>query len=414
MGYTGVNDCDFLYNKMKFWIMLAACIGIGVWAMKSCGDGKGSMLSSISSPGDALAGAVPGVKSDDQDAAPGEKPKEKIDPYVTLTYLFKNRPAPDFSSAGRVSVNGEPGIDIYVDKVSNVVVVKGPSSSAASVILSMQELDRTPAEAFVDATLIFVRGDRVRDFELGVSYGPSGAFSGEINPGGFGVVLPAGRVALSLDWLAENGTLEIIDKPRIRIASGEVSEVVTVEEVPVPVSVYDNGLSRSSIEFKRVGLTFKVEPFFLAADRCRLKISAENGLVGEARNIGGIEIPSINNQRIATVATLGSDDGILVGGLETVRRSTRFGLLGERSSAEAGRLYLCVVLRSGVPKAIDVAKLPPEGFLDVPGVPSARRVRRSFWDVITGRRSSDLDDGVLPPRSWESDERDFIRSKASK
>jgi len=166
--------------------------------------------------------------------------------------------------------------------------------------------------------------------------------------------------------------------------------------VAVPVTTFSDAVSRSSVEFRRVGLTFKVRPLFLEAGRVRLDVEAENGVLGSPQKVGDYEVPSISTQRIKSTATMGFDDGLIIGGLETVRRSQRFGLLGKSEKVEAGKLYLLLVLRSGQPKAVPVD--PSSMWED--------------WDApATLPALDDLPGSLLPPVGWEKQESDFLRKR---
>lgn len=399
---------------MRFFLILAALIALGVFGFQKCSarfipdKGKGEKTSAEGGGGGMMSSLLPSKakdSGDDEDAPP-----------MVLVYEFKNRPVPDFEALSRSSKGGEVGL--FVDKLTNTVMFRGSETEVVRMFMAMPELDKLGDEGFVDASLLFVRGDRVRDFEMGLKYRDGLEVTGSISlsPGGFGVVLPAGAVSFTLDYLAENGTLEVLDRPQVRIASGETSVVSTGEDVPVPVTTFDNGLARSSIEFRKVGLMFSVQPFFLADGRARLSIAAENGLVGESRRVGEAEVPQISTQKVSSVVTLGTDEGILVGGLETIRRSRRFGLFGDKETAETGRLYLCLVLRSGMPKAIPLdaaGRAVSEQWRIAPTLPPPAKVKRGFLGLF-GRDDPPEDGMVLPPKDWEREERDFIRAKAAK
>jgi len=273
---------------------------------------------------------------------------------------------------------------MVVDELANAVLLRGPVESVATLKGAIEQLDVEALEAFCDAWILFVRGERVRDFEAALEYG-GGGFGGALSSDGFGVSVPLGVLRGRLDILASNGVLEVVDRPQLRLSSGYKAEVSTGDEIPFPSTVVSNGIAQTSITFKRVGLSFGVKPLFLDGHRVRLEVDAENGLVGATQKIGEIEVPSISKQSVSAAATLGFDEAMVIGGLESVRREKRFGLLGQSERQYAGRLYVAIMLRSGYPKARPVIGPAPGLGIEVPGVVGS-----------PGR----FGESLLPPRGW--------------
>jgi hypothetical protein len=278
-------------------------------------------------------------------------------------------------------------VTFSVDTVANAVVVRGPAAVVGDYVRAFESLDVEALEAFADAWMLFVRGDRVRDFEAALEWGLSSqSGSASISADGFGVSVPLGALRGRLEWLASNGIVEVVDRPQLRLSSGHKAEVSTGEEVPFPTTTLGvGGVAQTSIAFKRVGLTFAVRSLFLDAHRVRLEVEAENGLLGATRKIGDVEVPSISRQSVTAAATLGFDEAMVIGGLESVRRERRFGLLGSKEVEQTGRLYVAIMLRSGYPKARPVIGPGPGLGIDVPGA---------------GGSPGRFGESLLPPRGW--------------
>ncbi|MEK7950402.1 type II secretion system protein GspD [Luteolibacter soli] len=376
---------------MRLVILVVIGIAVTIFGLKRCTGSNAPKLPFLG----GKAKQEEHAKAD-QDAVPA-----KVTPPVFNTsqvITFHNRVVPSAEVIGRGGEGQQAPVTWTVDTASNSILVRGEAKGVADMVAALRQLDIGGDECFVDGTMMFVRGDRVKDFEATIAYreGASLVPSATLSPGGFGVVLPWDAFNVSLSWLSENGYLQIIDKPQVRLASGEMSEVSTGSEVAVPTTTFTDAVSRTSIEFRRVGLTFKVRPLFLDAGRVRLDVEAENGVLGSPQKVGDYEVPTITSQRVKSVATMTFDDGLMIGGLETVRRSQRFGLLGKSETVEAGRLYLLLVLRSGQPKAVPV---DPAGFW-------------SDWDSpATLPAVDDLPGSVLPPMNWRNEERSFLRSR---
>lgn len=365
---------------MRFWITIFALVAIAFLCLRSCGTkllGGGKPLEkpllSVTSPG----------KSSESSAETTDSETVKM---AAFFYRFENRSVPDsallqplFSSDKSASAGS-----VVSDKASNTVLGRCPELDLPGVLSSLKSLDLLGDECYCDAWMFFVSGDKLQDFEASFSYRegiePLGMLSASNS--GFGVVVPAGALSMKFDFLKSSGLLEVLDRPQLRLSSGETAEVSTGEDVPFPViTLQASGQSTTGIEWKRVGLTFKVTPLFLPQNRVRLAVAAENGLVGALQKIGDAEVPSISRQNVSASATLGFDDAIILGGLESVRKERRFGLLGESEKRRVGRLYVALVLRSGYPRAI-VPKVGEPGEFDVPGP---------------------FDDSLLPPKGWTLD-----------
>ena len=363
---------------MRFWLTLLAVVGIGIWCLRSC---AGKLLGGKSGekPGVVAAAApVSGVSSVPAPVvggAPVGKPVESL-----CVYRFRNRqvPAGAVFAAAITTAGGGPDVSpaaISVDPASNAVIIKAAGLDAASIYNVCVALDVESSECYCDSWMVFVEGSNVENFEMEIGYNPASGVALSASSEGFGVAMPAGAFELKFSMLKSNGLLEVLDRPQIRLCSGEVAEVLTGQDVPVPTVTFQNGISTTGIEFKRVGLSFSVEPLFLPQNRVRLSCKAENGLLGAMVKVGAAEVPTISRQSVKGTATLGFDEAILLGGLETVRKEKRFGLLGEKEQVRTGRLYVGLVLRSGVPRAWPV----PAGNVDP-------------------RAGSDR--SLLPPKGW--------------
>jgi len=388
---------------MKFFLILAAILGIGYYAAQRYGDRlglihkdapaqatKSAPLLSLTSPVSPAAPASPALQAPAL-SSPASSPLPPSPP-VFRTVFFTRRPVPPAAQLSALaSTAGTPGAanasSCVVDEVANAVVLRGSADAVDALAQAVAALDVECLEAFADAWMLFVRGDRVRDFEAALEWGlPAASGAATLSADGFGLAVPIGALRGRLEWLASNGVVEVVDRPQLRLSSGRKAEVSTGEEVPFPTTTIGvGGLAQTSITFKRVGLSFAVRPLFLDGHRVRLDVEAENGLIGATRRIGEVEVPSISRQSVTATATLGFDEAMVLGGLESVRRERRFGLLGSKEVEQAGRLYVAIMLRSGYPKARPVIG-PGKGLgIDVPGV--------------TGDPGR-FGESLLPPRGW--------------
>ena len=368
---------------MRFWLTIAALVVIAFLCVRSCGSKLlgGGKDKQESKPVVSVSGLTPEKQSDPTAPAADEDP-----PMSSFFYRFENRAVPEAATLAPLFNSGKSNVSgsVVADKAANTLLGRCAESEIPGVLAALKSLDVLGDECYCDAWMFFVSGDKLQEFEASLTYRegiePLGLLSASNS--GFGVVVPAGALALKFDFLKSSGLLEVLDRPQLRLSSGETAEVSTGEDVPFPViTLQTTGQSTTGIEWKRVGLTFKVTPLFLPGNRVRLAVNAENGLVGALQKIGDAEVPSITRQNVSASATLGFDDAIILGGLESIRKERRFGLLGESEKRRVGRLYVALVLRSGFPRAI-VPKVGKPGEFELPGP---------------------FDDSLLPPKGWTLD-----------
>lgn len=419
---------------MRFWLILAAIGCILFFCFRSCQqrflpDDKDKkqpaekakvqepaarpMLALTPPPSDVLPPPVDGVRQAPVAEIPvyraGDYASRYAGPVVTEVYVFRNRLVPPSSTFGQAGGQGTAAT-VSIDEPANAILIRGPLDAVRSLKEAAREMDLVSGEAYVDAWMLFVRGDKVRDFEASLEYsqgGFLGDIGGSVSSEGFGVSVPVGNLRAKLKILASNGLLEVVDRPQLRLSSGHRSEVATGEEVPFPTTVIRDGIATTSIEFKRVGLLFAVEPLFLGNGAVRMDVTAENGLLGATRRVGEVEVPSITRQSVKSAATLTPDSAMVIGGLETVRREKRFGLFGDKETMQTGRLYVAIMLSSGYPKAKPVIG-PAEDFPLLP--PGENGSPGTFDDPLFPDGFPTLG-GVLPPLSPEMEERVFIEEK---
>jgi hypothetical protein len=419
---------------VRFYLVLGAILAIGVFCFRSCSEkltgGKEKKpavekVEKVPQPAEqgTMAKLLPASLTEAPEVAgpprpagfpgPSALPYSRALGFVTESYVFRNRVVPSASAFASSRGNSSSALSVTVDAPANAIVISGPLDAVRSLKVAARELDLESGEAYCDAWMLFVRGDKVKSFEASLEYSGGGFFGeagGKFSSDGFGVALPLGTLRANLEIMRSNGILEVVDRPQLRLSSGHKAEVSTGEEVPFPTTVIRDGIATTSIEFKRVGLLFAVEPLFLGGGRVRMDVSAENGLLGATRRIGDVEVPSITRQSVRAAATLGYDDAMIIGGLETVRRERRFGLFGEKNTESAGRLYVAIMLRSGYPKASPVIG-PAEDFDLLPPLENGSPGEygdRLFPDGIP------TVGGVLPPLGWEQEERRFLKGRSGK
>lgn len=299
------------------------------------------------------------------------------------------------------------GVEAIADPVSRLVAMRGDEQGVSALRGALEALDLVPGSCCVQAWTVYVDRNAEKGFDLVAALGAvtGGNTVLELAPGGLTLDVSVDRVAAALRVIADGGVVEVVQNPYVRLVDGQAAKVESIQEVPVPQIVVSQGVSQQSIDFRKVGLQLDVMPAFFAQDRLRLTVVQTNGVVGSKVKVGDAEVPIIQSQTVSSVAEMQVGQTLVLGGVRTVRKTTERGLFGKKDQQSEGALYVVISTYTDEPKAVPVDRPSleaPGGFAPVPlSVPAEDP---AGW--IKGE--------LLPPKDWRGEEREFIRSRASK
>jgi type II secretory pathway component GspD/PulD (secretin) len=288
-------------------------------------------------------------------------------PVSRNSITFEHRPVPTTEQLTRlVSSDNTTEQDRIRRKVTavadiptNTVLLYGDALEVARLTDALKSLDKVIQTCHLKTWVIFVRADRQKGYDVvanllsGISPDPLGT----IGSGIFNFTGGIDKLQFAISSNNTRGNLEIVDQPYMQLLHGTTSTIATLEEVAIPTTTISDGLAETSIQFKKVGLTIDVTPFFLAQDRVRLQVKQSNGVIGATREIGGNDIPEISTQSLETSAELRLGQVLLLGGVQSVSRETSKSFLSKRDDRQAGHLYVVCAVYSSIPKALPVIDL---------------------------------------------------------
>ena len=214
-----------------------------------------------------------------------------------------------------------------------------------------------------------MRGDKNKGFDLVSEIVSSGDFSGfaaALGGGVFSAAAGIDKLQFNLTASMSEGLIEIVDQPYMQLLHGTESRISTVDEIAIPSTTTNQGVVETSIDFRRVGLSFSVTPFFLSNDRVRLNVVQENGVIGATRQISGNDIPELSTQNLTTSAELRLGQVLVLGGVESSQKEKRRGWFTKSDSRTLGHLYIVAAVYSTIPKAERVIKLEGDFGVDSP------------------------------------------------
>lgn len=161
-----------------------------------------------------------------------------------------------------------------------------------------------------------------------------GSFPTEVNPStagtGLGGAFQVGLVDSSfqldavLQFLQQEGLVDVVSQPRIVTRNGVTAAVESIEEIPFlnVTGVNFNGAATFAIANKAVGVKMFVTPFLVGVDTIHLVIDVEISRLGQDFVIGTdgnnqpIVAPSLNTRKARTEVYVRNGTHVIIGGLK--------------------------------------------------------------------------------------------------
>ena len=362
---------------MRFWLVLIFIFGAVYYAYaKFFGDGAETEADRQEQREEkrSFADRITGRKDSKQDAA--DRPERIVikRPVATRLVRFTSRPVPAEETlsalvgrtntgksvqppknARKVETPPRP-VRFAVDRETNSVLLIGDLEELLRVSVLIKELDQVVSTCHLKTWIVFVKGDRQKSYDLVARLvtGNTAPNSASLGGGIFKAALNLNNLQLSLQAGASRGMLEIVDEPYMQLIQARPSVITTGEEIAIPSTTVNQGVSQTSVEFKNVGLSLGVTPYFLDNNRVRLLVEQKNDVVGSTIEIDGNPIPEISTQSLNTSVEMRMGEVIVLGGVESAKREKRRGWLHKREERTVGHLYVVAAVYSTIPKAVPV------------------------------------------------------------
>lgn len=216
-----------------------------------------------------------------------------------------------------------PG-DQNVPQLTVVNMLRVPGEQQVSLKVRIAELNRSALRS-ISANVSLRLGTDDRLFLQSLLSG-GGAGSGNLN-----ATFDAGDVALTMQFLAGNGTAKILAEPNLTTLSGQPATFLVGGEFAVPTAIVGGGGGvAATTQFRGFGTSLFVLPIVLDKDRIRLTITPEFSSVNQGGAVAGV--PGLNTRTLSTTVEIREGQTFAVGGLiqETVNNeSTRVPYLGD-------------------------------------------------------------------------------------
>jgi general secretion pathway protein D len=242
----------------------------------------------------------------------------------------------------------EAPVQVFADKATNSIIISSTKSAYTKLQSVIRDLDTRRNQVFVEAVILEVQVDRLREIGSNpiqvIGTGKSGALQGiasfntapenlstiakaiigDAATGGAVSALNTVNVRAFLQLLLSLTDTNVISTPQVLAADNQKAKIVVGENRPFPTGQAQGitGGTLVTIERKDVGVTLEITPQVLENDLIRLEIKQEITAISEnvAQTIGSgtasIPVGPTTTKRSMETTTIAKDQQtIVIGGL---------------------------------------------------------------------------------------------------
>lgn len=231
--------------------------------------------------------------------------------------------------------------DVFIDEKINLLVVKDTPDAVRLVEKLIATQDLSDPEVMLEVEVLEIAVSRLQ--ELGLRFPDRVSFGVPAVAGG--VMADTAEVAISslkalvsnpaavLNLRQQDGTVNLLANPRIRVKNRDKARVHIGEKVPVitTTSTANVGVS-ASVSYLEVGLKLDVEPNVYLDDDVSIKIQLEVSNILEQLNVSGTIAYRLGTRNAATTLRLRNGETQVLAGLindEDRRSANKLPLLGD-------------------------------------------------------------------------------------
>ncbi len=143
-----------------------------------------------------------------------------------------------------------------------------------------------------------------------------------VGPSSEGVLIFGGiqdnlELNAQLELLQTRAKADIISNPKIAVRNGGMAVIETNTEIPFPQAQIIGNNTKTSISFKRVGVTLAIRPVVTPGDMVLLQIQASVSAITGFANTDPIPTPEISNRTATTHVFVPNGKSTSIGGLMT-------------------------------------------------------------------------------------------------
>jgi general secretion pathway protein D len=223
---------------------------------------------------------------------------------------------------------------IYQFEPGNAIVIHDTPARVALVEKLIRALDKAKAEVVVEATVMEVDRNLLRDLGIlppgetrisvlppGVTPSPTASNAvpirdlNNLNSGSFSVTIPDAVAR----FLATSGTAKLLQNPRIRTTDGVTASLRVGSEVPVPTTSFQStnigGGATTAYTLQQVGVQLDIVSRALLTRDISLQVTVTVRALAGDRLVGDLLIPVFSNRIVAHTIRLAEGETNILGGI---------------------------------------------------------------------------------------------------
>ena len=223
---------------------------------------------------------------------------------------------------------------IYQFEPGNAIVIHDTPARVALVEKLIRALDKAKAEVVVEATVMEVDRNLLRDLGIlppgetrlsvlppGVAPSPTASNAvpirdlNNLNAGSFSVTIPDAVAK----FLATSGTAKLLQNPRIRTTDGVTASLRVGSEVPVPTTSFQStnigGGATTAYTLQQVGVQLDIVSRALLTREVSLQVTVTVRALAGDRLVGDLLIPVFSNRIVAHTIRLAEGETNILGGI---------------------------------------------------------------------------------------------------
>lgn len=346
---------------MKFWLVIIAIVAIAFYCARGCSKAKDD-FGKLKNGGDIFGGFSHGpatqVQSSNRSPMPAATSSQGQSaalifqgPHEETGLVFANRTLPADAWFKEWTL---AGLHVVTDPVARRVYASGPAMVLSAFKHACEGADQVPGDCGLKVWMLYVSDQQQKGWDLTAAIG---AITGnqttiQASAGSFILNVNAGKIATAIDIIADGTIAQVVQSPYVQLQDGQAAVVESTQDYPVASSVLSNGVTQTSVSFKKIGLTLNVTPQFLERDRVCLHVEQGNGVISSTVNIGNNQVPVVDTQKVSSVVTLDMDQSVVLGGIKSSKITRSKGIFHDTATVETGSLYVILSVSSDIPKAL--------------------------------------------------------------
>lgn len=221
-------------------------------------------------------------------------------------------------------------VHIVADKDTNSIIIDAPDAVIVHLQQVLQEIDREPAQIFIEASIVEVT--LTKDLSYGIdwskiashgdltvsNYTTSSTSFSAIAPG-FSATYIGKDISAALTALSSESKVKIVSAPKITTIENSDATLQVGDQVPIVTQSSQSTQSSTaavinSVDYRDTGVMLKVTPRITSGNRILLDVDQEVSSVTKTVT-SGIDSPTINQRKLASSLIIPEGEVVALGGL---------------------------------------------------------------------------------------------------